>query len=218
MPSSWTQPIDLYCERTDASFWAEPVNAATNIAFLLAAVWAFMLWRRNQVRDWATLALIVVTGTIGIGSFAFHTIATRGAVLLDVVPIVLFIYGYLFLALRRYLQLPIRIATAVLILFALALRGVAYVLPGGVLNGSGEYLLPLLALVVVGSLAPRPQGGSIVLAAAVFAGSLVFRTIDQAVCPAFSLGTHFLWHLLNAAVLFILLRVAVRFPDPKPGT
>jgi len=33
----WSAPIDLYCERTDASFWAEPANALTNAAFLIAA-------------------------------------------------------------------------------------------------------------------------------------------------------------------------------------
>jgi hypothetical protein len=34
---NWSTPIDLYCERTDASFWAEPANALTNAAFLIAA-------------------------------------------------------------------------------------------------------------------------------------------------------------------------------------
>ena len=42
-----------------------------------------------------------------------------------------------------------------------------------------------------------------------FVVSLAFRTMDQAVCPAFPLGTHFIWHLLNAGVLYILLRAAI---------
>ena len=29
--------VDLYCERTSPVFWAEPVNALTNLAFFLAA-------------------------------------------------------------------------------------------------------------------------------------------------------------------------------------
>ena len=28
--------IDAYCERTDPSYWSEPVNAVTNAAFLIA--------------------------------------------------------------------------------------------------------------------------------------------------------------------------------------
>ena len=34
--------IDLYCERLDSSFWAEPINALTNVAFIIAA-WG--VWR-----------------------------------------------------------------------------------------------------------------------------------------------------------------------------
>jgi hypothetical protein len=33
----WSTPVDLYCERTDPSFWAEPINALSNLSFLLAA-------------------------------------------------------------------------------------------------------------------------------------------------------------------------------------
>ncbi|NCV65913.1 MAG: hypothetical protein EBW16_06880 [Burkholderiaceae bacterium] len=29
-------PIDIYCERLDASFWSEPINAITNLAFIIA--------------------------------------------------------------------------------------------------------------------------------------------------------------------------------------
>jgi hypothetical protein len=41
----WSTPLDLYCERTDLSFWAEPVNALSNAAFLIAAAFAYRDWR-----------------------------------------------------------------------------------------------------------------------------------------------------------------------------
>jgi hypothetical protein len=41
-----TASVDIYCERIDPGFWAEPVNALTNLAFLLAAAF---VWPR--VRD-----------------------------------------------------------------------------------------------------------------------------------------------------------------------
>ncbi len=82
----WSQPIDLYCERTDAAFWSEPVNAVSNVAFLIAAAAAFVRWRRGDRGDWPALALIGVVTAVGIGSFTFHTVATRGAVLADVDP------------------------------------------------------------------------------------------------------------------------------------
>jgi hypothetical protein len=42
-----------------------------------------------------------------------------------------------------------------------------------------------------------------------FTLSLTWRTIDVAACETFPPGTHFLWHLLNAAVLYVLLRTAI---------
>jgi hypothetical protein len=52
-------------------------------------------------------------------------------------------------------------------------------------------------------------GNGILLAAGIFLLSLTFRTIDKAACASFPLGTHFLWHLLNALVLYVLLRTAI---------
>jgi hypothetical protein len=43
----------------------------------------------------------------------------------------------------------------------------------------------------------------------VFAISLAFRTADSALCPAFPLGIHFIWHVLNAVVLYLLLHTAI---------
>ena len=34
--------IDAYCERTDASYWSEPVNAVTNAAFLIGRLFMLM--------------------------------------------------------------------------------------------------------------------------------------------------------------------------------
>jgi hypothetical protein len=207
---SWSEPISLYCERTSPAFWAEPLNAATNVAFLIAAALALVLWRSQERKDPATAALIALTAVIGLGSFAFHTLATKGAVLLDVIPIALFVYGYLLLALRRFLQLSLVATGVILIAFIIASRVLASVVSPDVLNGSLEYFPPLAALITVGLLLRgKNSGRSILFAAALFTLSLVFRTIDRGVCTGFPLGTHFVWHLLNAVVLFFLLRTAI---------
>ena len=206
----WSRPVDIYCERTDPSFWAEPVNALTNAAFLVAALVAYVQWRRAGARDMPVLALIVLTGVIGIGSFIFHTVATQGAVLFDTVPIALFIYVYLFFALRRFLDLGMFAAIALLIGFAALSVGEGLLVPARTLNGSHAYLPALAATLVIGWLARRRPAGPLILAAGgTLVLSLVFRSIDMAVCPAFPLGTHFLWHLFNAAVLYLLLRAAL---------
>jgi len=46
----------------------------------------------------------------------------------------------------------------------------------------------------------------LLLACGLFAASLLFRTIDQAACEWTRVGTHFLWHILNAVVLYLCVR------------
>jgi hypothetical protein len=205
----WAEPVDLYCERTDASLWSEPVNAVTNAAFLIAALLAFRQWRRSNRDDWPALALIIVVAAVGVGSFVFHTVATRAAILADVIPIAVFIYGYLLLALVRFLHLRVIVAAAVVVAYAACAQALSALVPR-LLNGSVGYLPALAALIAV-ALAASEQGTrrSLGLAAVVFAISLAFRTVDMAVCAGFPLGTHFVWHMLNAIVLYVLLRTAI---------
>jgi hypothetical protein len=206
----WSTPIDLYCERLDPSFWAEPVNALSNIAFLLAAWAAFVLWRREGHDDRVILALIVIVAVVGFGSFTFHTLATRGAMMLDVGPIGVFIYSYFLFALKRFLALPWPAALIIFAGFVALSTGLAVYVPREFLNGSVGYFPALAALIGIGwMLRERTTGKALLIAAVVFVGSLFFRIIDLDVCGAFPLGTHFLWHILNAVVLYAVLRGAL---------
>jgi hypothetical protein len=205
----WSTPVDLYCERTDPSFWAEPINALSNLSFLLAAWLALREWRQARGGP-AVLLLILLTAVIGAGSFTFHTLATRGAGLADTIPIALFIYGYLLWALRRLFRIAWPWALLMVAAFAASAQAFAGMVPRELLNGSHAYLPAFAALLAVGWLKQRERAGRIMLAAAgVLAVSLTFRTIDLQACTAVPLGTHFLWHLLNGLVLYLLLRAAL---------
>jgi len=206
----WSTPIDLYCERVTPSFWGEPLNAVSNLAFLLAAIAAFDLWRRGGKGDRAILAMIAVIAAVGLGSFAFHTLATRGAMWLDVIPIGLFIYGYFLLAMRRFLLLSWSSALMLLVVFIALSTALGSLVPREVLNGSSGYLPALAALMTLGSMLRRNRvGRTLLVAAGLFVVSLTFRIVDLDVCAAWPRGTHFLWHLLNAAVLYTVIRAAV---------
>jgi hypothetical protein len=205
----WGRAVDLYCERTDPSFWAEPFNAVTNASFLIAALVALVQWRRGG-NDWPVLALIAVTFAIGIGSFVFHTVATSGAAKFDTIPIAVFIYGYLLLALRRYLGLPLVMSIAILVAFSAFNYAEAALVPVGALNGSHAYLPALAALLAVAWPVRASRAGRLMFAAAgTLVASLTFRSIDMAVCDALPLGTHFIWHSLNGLALYLLLRAAL---------
>jgi len=216
----WQEPVIDYCERLDHGFWSEPLNALTNAAFLIAAAAAFLLLHRRQAGDDFALALILVTAAVGVGSFIFHTVATRGAVLLDILPIAVFIYGYFFLALRRFFGVSKLASSTITVLFGCASYFVETSFDG--LNGSIGYL-PALAAMASFAVLLRAGVGSqptdrasrhrsargFAIAALTFAVSLGLRTVDRQICSAFPPGTHFLWHLLNAFVLWLLLRTII---------
>ena len=52
--------------------------------------------------------------------------------------------------------------------------------------------------------------GGLALGAATLALSLVARSVDMALCPVWPIGTHFAWHLLNAAMLGWMITVLRR--------
>jgi hypothetical protein len=235
MPPSWQKPdgagmweqLFIYCERgPDPGFWAEPLNAITNIAFLIAAVMAYTDLRagragRGEAGEGAVLLLIGLLMVIGAGSFLFHTLATRWAALADTIPIGLFTFAYLVLALRRFLGLGAILSVGLGLLVTVA----SQVMPPW-FNGSFGYAPALLSMLLVGLLLKardHAAGSRILAAAGIFALSLTFRTLDGgAGCfsapeadPQFLIGTHPLWHILNAVVLYQLLRAAIENP-PQP--
>ncbi len=229
--------IFAYCERgLDPSFWAEPVNALTNLGFFLMAAlaWRELAARPSDEPKAFRYFLVGNVAAIGAGSFVFHTYATVWSSLADVIPIGVFMLAYFAFALRRFVGLhPI--------LIPLALAGFAWSIEQAMhlqcwngqigfsldapalqstscLNGSVGYMPALALMLLIGGLltARRHGAGPYVLAASVvFMVSLTFRTVDRLWCHdvilvSRSIGTHFLWHILNSIALLLLLLAAVR--------
>lgn len=208
---SLNEQMDNYCERVGPEFWSEPLNAVTNAAFLVAALGAFLMWRRKTPDDWTGFALVVIVFATGVGSFLFHTFATRWAVLADVIPIILFIHGYLLVALVRFLGFRWWQSLGIVVAFFLATPFIGQ-LVSPLVGSSAGYVPALGAIFVVGALYHRKNaafGSQVLLTGVVFAVSLTFRTIDEPLCGQIAFGTHFLWHILNSVVLFLLLRVLI---------
>jgi hypothetical protein len=217
----WTRQLDGYCERLGPAFWAEPVNAVTNLAFIVAAVMGWRVFARRGGDDLAILWLVVVVTAVGIGSFLFHTVATVWAAFADVLPITIFILSYLALVLRRGFGLPWWAALALTVAFlpaSTAAEAAVDAVAGDALGGSEGYLPALAALLVCGFWLRRrghALGPPLLAGAGLFAVSLTFRTLDMPLCPAFPLGTHFLWHLLNGLLLGWLIVSLVRHGRPR---
>ena len=205
----WTQEIDGYCERLSPAYWAEPINAVTNAAFLLAA---FIMWRRVRgQRMPLAIALVVALALIGVGSFLFHTHAQVWAALADVVPILLFILIYIFAVNRDVWGLRPLHALGLTVLFfpyaALTIPVFQWV-PG--LGGSAAYApVPLLILIYAALLRRQAPEMAIGLAigALILIASITFRALDEPTCTQLPVGTHFMWHILNATMLGWMIEV-----------
>jgi len=57
-----------------------------------------------------------------------------------------------------------------------------------------------------GCCACKAGGKLLVGAAGVFVLSMAVQALDQPMCEHWPIGTHFIWHLLNALVLWMTLR------------
>ncbi|MGE5260278.1 MAG: ceramidase domain-containing protein [Actinomycetota bacterium] len=227
--------VFLYCERgTSGALLAEPINAASNGAFVLAALagLALVLLRPRESRSADHYLLVGLVLLIGLGSLAFHLYATTGTELADVLPIGIFMLVYFGFALNRFLGVPVGWAMLLVIGFTALMAANMQVkcwdggigIPGpevqGVkpcLNGSLFYLPALGVLIVVGLLLEERRHRAapyLLWAAAILAVSVTLRTLDMALCDKVviegrKIGTHFAWHILNAVALFLLLRASL---------
>ncbi|GMG83256.1 ceramidase domain-containing protein [Paralimibaculum aggregatum] len=276
--------IDIYCERVGAAFWAEPLNALTNLAFVAAGIAALWLQGRtggagprreltagalmaagliagfahtigllwalgagplytplvlpayavsmlfvgaglcamprlmaDPAPDWAVAWLAGNAVVVGIGSFLFHTYATPWAGFADTGPIMLFIFGYFAVAMLRFGGLGRGAAAAATLGFLAA----SVLLSRGISSGLGPYAGPsagyypaLVGLLAVGLWLDigrgHAAGGQLIRAAGLFAASLGFRSVDGPLCDWLPIGTHWLWHLCNGLLFWLLLRAVVR--------
>ncbi|MTI18688.1 hypothetical protein E1162_15695 [Rhodobacteraceae bacterium RKSG542] len=205
--------VNHYCERTNAAFWSEPLNAITNLAFIIAAFALFLLWRKQESRDWAPLLLMAIIAIIGIGSFLFHTYATIWAMLSDTIPITIFMLVYFYFAFTRFLHVKWYWGlVGVLVFFAFLSSGP--MLFGAYVGSSAGYvpaLLAIFAFALITSFTQRNVSPAFLLAGIVFTISLFLRTMDTQICASLPIGTHFLWHMLNAVVLYVLTRALILY-------
>ncbi len=205
----WARQFDGYCERTDFTYWAEPVNALTNAAFLIAAIW---MWRRVRGQGMPLAeALCAILFAIGVGSYLFHTHATAWAAAADVLPIVVFILVYIYAANRHFWGFgPVGslLATAAFLPYAAVTAPAFGALPFFEVSAA-YWPVPLLIALYAAALwrcHPATARG-LAIGAGLLVASLAFRSVDEAVCEAVPVGTHFLWHVLNAAMLGWMIEV-----------
>src|SRR5437763_5621407 len=138
---------------------------------------------------------------VGLGSFLFHTVATRWAEWADVLPIMLFMLLYLWLVLTRFFGWSAGLKLGVLgAYFAVTIYAEAAV-PATVLWGGALYVPTLLLMLVIGMALYRRRlrgAGAFLAATAVFLSSFSARTLDARFCSTVPVGSPSIWHVVHA--------------------
>lgn len=195
-----TDYVDGYCERVAPGLWGEPLNSLSSLAFLVAAV---LVWRL-AAGDRTGRLLAGLIGLIFATSTVFHLLATRWAAVGDSAGVLVFALasvGVFFGRRPAWLAAPA----------FLALTVVSAVLGGGLYL---SVLIALFTFAVILAFARDAYWTHYAVAGAVFALSLSLRALDRDVCAYVPAGTHFLWHLLNAVVLYLVSRTLIQRNRP----
>ena len=214
-----TAPVDLYCERQTPGLFAEPLNALSNLAFLGAAPW-LLLRPAAASGPWYGRVLAALIFLIGLGSLSFHMFATVGTEILDVLFIGLFIYFFVACFFHHFPGWPWWTAALTLPAFLGFSKLLEWPFPDQALNGSVGYLPPIAALLLMAVYllaSKRAGGGKLAAAALIFLVSLALRTMDRAWCLSLPIGTHWLWHCLNALTL-TLVTLSLDRPATAPAS
>ncbi|GAA3534069.1 hypothetical protein GCM10022222_16880 [Amycolatopsis ultiminotia] len=204
----WTAYVDGYCERLAPGLWGEPLNDATNLAFLVAA--ALVWWRARGQRTGRVLAGLI--GLVFLASSVFHLVATRWGAVADSSAIAVFLLYYAAMFPSAFFAVPLKWSWP-------AAPGFVGLTVAMAALGGGLYLpalVGLAAFAVALGVARDSHWTHFAVAGAVFALSLAFRSIDGVVCGDFPVGTHFLWHLLNAVVLYVVSNAMITKLAPAP--
>lgn len=204
------------CERHGESMWSEPLNVLSSFAFIYVAIAIYRYYRREEdiqnKRIWDIQGLTFLCFIIGVNSTVFHAFPTPTTELLDTLSIVMFIIIYFWSVLFRIGRCNLFQATICFVAFLGFSHILVHQFPRA-LNDSIGYLSSMIALIMIAvhlHLKARPSSQHFMLAAIVGVCSLFCRAIDHEICPMLPIGSHFVWHTLNATLLYILLKQLVR--------
>ncbi len=204
------------CERLAMGLWEEPLNVVSSLAFFIAGFLNLRYYLYNpevtSKRIWDIHILTFLTLLIGSSSVIFHMSPNYYTELMDILFIVIFINVFFFSVMVRIINLNWFQITVCYLAFLGSTHIMISHFPNA-LNDSVAYLSSIGTLVFIAiylNSKRRPSARQFLLAALIGICSLFFRIIDRGVCSSIPTGSHFLWHIFNAYLVFILLRQLIR--------
>lgn len=203
------QGLSVYCESGIGLFSTQPVNTISNIAIFISAYSVYQLIKIRHIKNQIIRVLPLLVVLIGVGSILWHGIPNLLTSFADTLPIsVLAIVSFFFL-LNKLLTNKGLVLGIFLLFILIEVPFILGILPS--FNGFIPYLLVFIfgTFVSVGVARMYNLLAQLVPVVIIFAIALLFRTIDTTICPTFPIGTHFIWHILNAFAFYWLIRFLV---------
>lgn len=204
----------IYCERDMLGWFAEPLNTVSGLAFFISAWQAWRQLERARLREqWDLHLLAGLIGLVGLASVLWHASGIGWLHWFDTAAVAAFVLAYWHVFLVRVSQLR---WLGLLVGWLLTGAGVAlfYLLLPPMFLGSTLVYTPLLALLVAGIVLSaridRRLARDLLLASVLFLLAMVVRAADLLLCEWVIVGTHWLWHLLTAGLLFVLVDGMIR--------
>ncbi|MDX1950081.1 MAG: ceramidase domain-containing protein [Rickettsiales bacterium] len=213
--------LDFYCERIAGeesllsviNFSDEPLNTISNFAFIIAGFFLIKLIRSEQIFKAKNFDIIILSLNlflIGVGSAIYHYHPNKTTLLVDVLPISFFMHFYLVSLSVRVVGLKIWQSLIILGIFIYANYWAGANFDAQILNGTILYLpsfTTLMLMVFASFIKNHPAKNYLLNTAILWLISLSFRTIDISTCElTMGIGTHIIWHIINAAVLYRLVK------------
>jgi len=205
-----------YCELPIFHSWFEPLNTLTNLFFILAGIVLFIQLKRERKLTFPYIWLSSFLIMIGIGSFAWHLYRTNFTLMVDSIPIALFIVSFLVLYVRSVSQQLVYrfLLIAGFFIYTPLLTVLFNNFSSEFLGNGGSAYLASISYLAVIQLFNLWKGVPVIrkslVIVIVFLLSLFFRQLDLVVCEQVSFGTHFIWHILNAVTLFLMVNMLVK--------
>jgi hypothetical protein len=208
--------IDLHCERIQDGWFEEPFNTLSNLTFFVVA---YLLYRnhKNQHTPFLIKFFIAIIIIIGTGSIIFHSSARMWGALSDSIPIAIFAVTYVFAFARHILRAWWMAGFLVVGAYIATYFGVRYMYLGDIRGKMPDgyvsmipsvYFMAGLTLLLY---ALKNSSALAFLKITLIAGLAVFfRTIDPMICEDFLIGSHFLWHMLAAAMIYMMVAELAR--------
>lgn len=211
MESFYSRFITQYCERAGNGLLSEPFNLLSSLAIFVSTYFVYILLKKHSIKSFHYWFLFILLVLVGIGSLLWHSFRNPIALALDAIPIYIFFFTFLYLLLARLTKSKLKVLVLLIGFFAIQVLASNFF--PTFLNGTIHHVINgTFSLCLLVWLYQRFKNLNRYLLSAflLYVLAIIFRSIDNSICSIFPIGTHFLWHILNATAAYFAIRALLK--------